>query len=557
MIQRIFSLLHQEVRGLHEAAYLLGIFALGAKVLALFRDRLLAHNFGASESLDIYYAAFRIPDFIFITLASVVASAVLIPFMVEKLQKGTDARHFFNSIFTLFFISVIVVSAIVFVAMPFLSYLIAPGFSLEAQKEMTLLSRIMLLSPILLGLSGLFASVTQALQRFFVYALSPILYNLGIIIGILFFYPLFGLAGLSFGVVLGSLLHMVIQLPVLSRQRFIPRFLLHVSFSEIKNVLFLSVPRTITLSASHVVFLIFISFASLMGEGSISIFNLAFNLQSVPLSIIGVSYSVAAFPILSRMITDGNRHAFVEQVLSSLRHIIFWSFPVLVLFIVLRAQIVRTILGTGEFGWDETRLTAAALALFSVSVIAQSVILLLVRGFYSAGKTKIPLWVNVLSSLSIIVFAFVCMYIFKTQDSFRYFVESLLRISFVPGTIIVMLPLAFSLGTLINVLVLWHFFKKEFGISARMLSETIRHSFYSSVFMGFVAYQFLNVFDNVFNINTFWGIFLQGLCAGIIGIIVGIALLKVLRNKEIVEVQMSLHQKFWKQKPIAPDQVEL
>jgi len=138
MIQRVFRLLHQEISGLHEAAFLLAGFALLSKLLALVRDRLLAHNFGASAELDIYYAAFRIPDFIYISLASLVASAVLIPFIVERLNKGEEVRKFFNNIFTLFFLAMLVVSAGVFFAMPALVKLITPGFSSdthETEKE--------------------------------------------------------------------------------------------------------------------------------------------------------------------------------------------------------------------------------------------------------------------------------------------------------------------------------------------------------------------------------------------------------------------------------------
>lgn len=557
MIERFFRTLYQEVNGLHEAAYLLGFFALLSKILALLRDRLLAHNFGASELLDIYYAAFRIPDFIYISLASLVASAVLIPFVVERLGRGEDAQKFFNNIFTVFFLSIVSVSILVFFAMPLLSRVVVPGLSESAQKDLVLLSRIMLLSPILLGLSGFFASVTQALRRFFVYALGPVLYNAGIIIGILFFFPLWGIAGLAYGVVLGALLHVLIQIPVLLRYGFRPRFVDRIDFSGIKNVMFLSLPRTLTLSTHHLVLLVFVSFASLIGEGSISIFNFAFNLQSVPLSIIGVSYSVAAFPTLARMFSGGLRDAFVSQLLSAFRHIIFWSFPVLVLFIVLRAQIVRTVLGTGEFGWPETRLTAAALALFSVSVIAQSAILLLVRGYYAAGRTKAPLIINVFSSLFIITLALLFLKLFSLSEFFRYFMESLFRISFVKGTAIIMLPLAFSLGTILNVLVLWYFFKKQFNIAKTALGDTLRHSFYGATVMGFVAYQMLGILDNVFDINTFWGIFMQGLLSGLFGIIAGIILLRLLDNKEIEEAGKSLRRRFWKRKPIAPDQSEL
>ncbi|MAG12585.1 murein biosynthesis integral membrane protein MurJ [bacterium] len=557
MIERLFRTLHQEISGLHEAAYLLGVFALLSKILALLRDRLLAHNFGASEMLDIYYAAFRIPDFIYISLASLVASAVLIPFIVERLDKKEDAQRFFNNIFTIFFFAIVLVSVIVFIAMPALSNIVVPGLSPEAKTQLTLLSRIMLLSPILLGLSGLFASITQALRRFFVYALSPVLYNVGIIAGIIFLYPIWGLAGLAYGVVFGALLHVLIQIPVLLKQGFFPRFTLRIDMKEIKRVLTLSLPRTLTLSVHHLTLLVFVAIASFMEEGSISIFNFSFNLQSVPLSIIGVSYSVAAFPTLARLFSNGERDAFVSKVLSALRHIIFWSFPVMVLFIVLRAQIVRVVLGTGEFGWPETRLTAAALALFSVSVIAQSAILLLVRGYYAAGHTRAPLIINVTSSLLIVVLAFFFINLFNTNDFFVHFIESLFRISFVGGTAIIMLPLAFSLGTLLNVIVLWHFFRKQFNIAKTALGNTLRHSFYSSVFMGFVAHQFLKVFDDMFDINTFWGIFLQGFLSGLIGIVAGILLLRLLGNKEIKEAGRSLHHRFWKSKPIAPDQSEL
>lgn len=557
MVERFFKVIHKEIDGLHEAAYLLGAFALFSKVLALLRDRLLAHNFGASEALDIYYAAFRIPDFIYISIGSLVASAVLIPFIVPKLGRDGEARDFFNGIFTLFSFATLAVSILVFIFMPGLADITTPGLSDAARSELVLLSRIMLLSPFFLGLSGLFASVTQSLRRFFVYALGPVFYNIGIIIGVLFLYPYLGLPGLAYGVVLGSLLHAVVQLPVLFREGFSPRFSLAINLTEVKNVLLLSLPRTATLSASHLVILIFVGVASFMEEGSISIFNFAFNLQSVPLSIIGISYSVAAFPTLSRLFLNGDKSAFADQVLSSLRHIIFWSFPVVALFIVLRAQIVRVILGTGEFGWPETKLTAAALALFSVSVVAQSIILLLVRGYYAAGKTVIPLVVNITSSFFIVVCAGIALNVYNTSEIFQYFMESLFRISFVSGTAVIMLPLAFSAGMLLNAYVLWWLFRREFSISRAALGATFRQSLYAAVVIGFVSYEALDIFDNVFDINTFLGIFMQGLLSGALGIAAGVLLLRLLGSEEMKEASASLHHKFWRTKPIAPDQGEL
>ena len=557
MVERLLKMMYREIGGLHEAAYLLAGFVFLSQLLALVRDRLLAHFLGAGAELDIYYAAFRIPDFLYVSLASLVASAVLIPFIVPKLGKGEEAHAFFNSIFTLFFGIIVVVSTIVFFAMPALSKFVIPGLSDSAQAELITLSRILLLSPFLLGLSGLFASVTQSLRRFFVYALSPALYNIGIIIGIVFFYPTLGLSGIVYGVVLGALLHMLIQLPVLIKNGFIPRFTFRFNWEEIGQVIVVSLPRTITLSAHHLTLLVLIALASFMKEGSISVFNLSFNLQSVPLSIIGVSYSVAAFPTLARLFSNGDREAFVNQITTAIRHIIFWSLPILVLFIVLRAQIVRTILGTGLFDWSATRLTAAALALFVVSVAAQGLMLLFVRGYYAAGKTSKPLVINIFSSLFIILSAFFLVRLFDSSDFFRYFIESLFRVEDLEGTEVLMLPLAFSLGVLMNVIVLWVAFRKDFEVSAGEVWRTLRGSFSASIIAGFLAYESLRIFGALFDLNTFWGIFLQGVFSGIIGMGAWILLLKIMRSKELEEIGASLKRTLWKEKPFAPDQGEL
>ncbi|MBI4118259.1 MAG: murein biosynthesis integral membrane protein MurJ [Parcubacteria group bacterium] len=557
MVTKLKDLLYGETSGLLEAAFLLGGFALFSKLLALVRDRLLAGNFGAGLELDIYYAAFRVPDFVFISLASLVASAVLIPFFVERLGDKEDAERFFNSIFTVFFLAITVVSAILFVAMPRLAPLVVPGFDPASEETMILLSRIMLLSPILLGLSGLFASVTQALRRFFIYALTPVVYNLGIILGILFLYPTFGMPGLAYGVVLGSLLHFAIQLPVLARNGFLPRFSFGLRFAELERVLALSLPRTITLSANHLVILIFIAMASLVAEGSIAVFNLSYNLQSVPLSVIGISYSVAAFPTLAYLLSNGKRTAFVSQILTAARHIIFWSIPITVLFIVLRAQIVRTIFGTGEFGWAETRLTAAALALFALSVAAQSLLLLFVRGYYAAGYTKKPLFVNVISAVGTVLLGSFLFSLFSSSETFKYFIETVLRVEGLEGTSILMLPLAFSIGQILNLVALWIFFSRDFDAPFKEVWLTLRHSFYGAVAMGFVSFESLRVFDDVFDLNTLFGIFSQGFLSGLIGILAGILLLLLLGNQEVKEIGKALHGKFWRGKPIAPDQGEL
>lgn len=550
---------YREFGGLHEAAFLLGIFALLSQVMAVIRDRLFAHTFGAGEMLDIYNAAFRIPDILFVSIASFVAITVIMPFLIEKKAEGKEsARQFLNSIFTVFFSIILAICVAVFFAVPFLVSQLFTGFSPDAQTQIIDLTRILLLSPILLGISNIFASITQSHRKFFVYALSPVLYNIGIIIGLLAFYESFGMSGLGFGVALGALLHMGIQLPVVICEKMLPRFTFDVDWKALYKVLRLALPRTIGLSVHQIAFLILISLASAMAAGSITVFQFAFNLQSVPLSIIGVSYSVAAFPTLAQLFTKKKTKQFCRQILAATRHIVFWSLPILFLFIVLRAQIVRTLLGSGEFGWADTRLTAAALALFAVSVVAQSLVLLFVRGFYAAGDTKTPVITNVLSATFIVVFAFIFNALFSTFPQFQFFIEALLRVQDVAGTEMLGLPMAYSVGMIINAVLLWVLFKKKFRIgSTGRLQEAFRHSLYASFTIGLVSYNLLNVLDNIFDINTFFGIFMQGLLAGVGGLIAGTLMLVVMKSPEGREIWHALHNKFWKTKVVAPDKEQL
>ncbi|MBL7045359.1 MAG: hypothetical protein ISR98_02055 [Parcubacteria group bacterium] len=562
MVRRIFNLIHKEINGLHEAAYLLGAFALLSQILALFRDRLLAHFFGAGAVLDTYYAAFRLPDIIFVAIASIVSVYVLIPFLAEKSAiSKLKEKEFINTIFSAFFLIIIIVSVVAFIFTPQLMKLFFPGLMESAQfADLILLTRVLLLQPIFLGISNLFASITQIHRKFVLYALSPVLYNIGIIVGIVFFYPSFGFIGLGYGVVLGAILHLGIQIPFIVRNKFLPRVALgqlKENFNDVKKVIFLSLPRTLALSAHQISLLFLISFASLMTSGSIAVFNLSFNLQSVPLTIIGVSYSVAAFPTLAKMFSNGEKKEFLSQVLTASKHIIFWSFPAIVLFIILRAQIVRVILGSGEFDWADTRLTAAALALFAVSIAAQGLVLLFVRGYYAAGNTKKPLILNLVSAGLVIVFAFGLGKVFAGSPTFQYFIESLFRVEGIEGTSVLMLPLGYSIALILNATAFWVMFQKDFSSFSRSLSKTFFQSLSASILMGFVSYEFLNVFDDLFDIDTFWGIFSQGLFAGIVGIATGVMMLVLLGNKEIGEVWRSLHSKFWRADTVIAEQEEI
>ncbi|MFA5831100.1 MAG: lipid II flippase MurJ [Candidatus Paceibacterota bacterium] len=559
MVRRIFNLFHREFSGLHEAAYLLAVFALLSQVLGLFRDRLLAHTFGASQMLDIYYASFRIPDFLFVSVASFASATAIVPFFIERINRGhEEAKKFLNDIFTLFFSAMAITSLIAFALMPILAPYAVPGFSGANQAEVVFLARVLLLSPFLLGLSNLVGSITQSVNKFFVFALSPVLYNFGIILGIVFLYPMFGLLGIVLGVLLGAFFHLAIQLPVILKENFFPRFSASVDWKSVRKVVLLSLPRTLAMSVNNISVLILITFASLISVGSISIFQFSYNLQSVPLSIIGVSYSVAAFPTMSRLFASGEKKKFAAQITNAAKHIIFWSLPVIFLFIVLRAQIVRVILGSGRFNWNDTRLTAAALAIFTVSLVAQSLILLFTRGYYATGNTKKPLAMNFFCAVLIIVLAFFFVRAFAAQNDFFSFLQSFLKIKGIEGAGVIALPLAYSIGTILNAVMHWVAFEREFAQGmTREISQAFWHSLTASFAMGIAAYEGLNIFALVFDQNKFLGVFLQGFLSGILGIAAGVIVLILLKNPEFETVRVELTRKFWKAKPISSGQQEL
>ncbi|MFA6295574.1 MAG: lipid II flippase MurJ [Candidatus Paceibacterota bacterium] len=556
-MKRWFTFIGQEIRGLHEAAYLLAVFAALSLVLALVRDKLLAFTFGAGRSLDIYYAAFRIPDFLFVTVGSLVSATILLPYFIERFESSKEkGKAFSDSIFTVFFGGIIITSVVAFILAPWLVPWAIPGFYNDpALPELILTMRIMLLSPFFLGISNLFSSLTQMKYRFLVYAASPVVYNAGIIAGVVFCYPIFGVAGLAIGVAIGAFLHMGIQIPFMIHENLLPRLTLNIQWPDVKTIIFTTLPRTLTLSANQLASFVLVSLGSLMATGSISVFNFAFNLQSVPLTLIGASYSSAVFPTLSRMLFNKDISGFKEKMITSAKHIIFWSMPIAVLFVVLRAQIVRTVLGAGKFDWADTRLTAAMLAIFMISTIGQSLIVLFVRSFYAEGKTARPLLINLISATIIISSGFLLYKAFNTFPVFQFFLEDLLKVQGQIGTSVLVLGLAYTIGIFASTIMHWWIYERTYrGFTVPVLS-TLFHTFAASVIMGYTTFLSLRLFAIIFPLTKVWGIFFQGLFSGLVGIVVLVCVLKILKNKELEDVIRTLHHKIWKV-PVPPAEVE-
>lgn len=553
MVRWVFNFVYREVRGLHQAAYILAFFAFGSQILAIVRDRLLAHNFGAGIELDLYYAAFRIPDLLFVLFASVLSVYVLLPFVnkASQTQGAAAGAEILSQVFTLFLAVYVLIAVAIMLAAPVLTTYLFPGFS-EQSSELVLLTRILLLQPLLLGISSLFGVVTQMNHRFVLFAISPLLYNLGIILGVALLYPLFGLVGLVAGVVIGAFGHLMVQVPFVRQSSFSFSLVKKMNWKLLAKVLSVSIPRALTLSVNQIVLLVLVGMASFMAVGSVSTFQFAFNLQSVPLAVIGMSYSVAAFPTLSYLYAKKDQAGFNLQLLTAFRHIIFWSVPIISLVVVLRAQIVRVLLGSGAFDWADTRLTAALLAIFVLSLLAQAVLLLLIRAFYAGGRTFLPLVVAVCSGIVSVVMAFVLRDVYFAHPEMAMTLQNLFRLENVLGAEVLVLAIAFMIGQFIQVIILVLASRKTFAVSYTPLIHLLYQATLAGVAGGLTSYIMLNEIVDGVNQETFIGVLLQGGVAGIAGLVVVITVYKLLGSSELMEIYRSFQTKIFKTDVIKP-----
>src|SRR3989344_4839752 len=539
-----FRVLSSEVRGLQSAVYILASFAFLSSLLALFRDRLLASHFGAGVELDLYYAAFRIPDFLFVALGALVSVYMLIPELTRR--DSSSQKSYIDTVLIGFsFIAVAIGLFAVVLAPKILSVLFPKFVEAGLLDTLTMLTRIMLFQPIILGFSNIFAAITQTRYRYVLYAASPVFYNVGIILGITVFFPLWGLPGLAWGVVFGAALHAGIQIPPIIRDGFLNTFPRFREPHALLRTVSSSIPRALALSMNQITFIGLTVLASTLTAGSIAVFMLAFNLQAVPLAIIGASYSVAAFPTLALSLSNGRRDEFIAHIATAARHVLFWSLPATALIIVLRAHIVRVVLGSGAFDWTDTRLTAAAFAILSLSLVFQGLLLLLVRGYYAAGRTFIPLFVSSLITIGTVGLGVALLALFENPAALP-FLETLLRVENAAGSNVLALAFAYAFSTFVGTVILAILFERKFAGFFRGIKRSLAQSMVAAFTAGVTAYLTLYLIGPLTLTSTLLSVFIRGFSAGALGIIAAAIVYRLLHNSEYLQTAGALHAKLWR-----------
>lgn len=416
MVKSIIGLLSTRQSTILSGAFILMIAVFASRLLGLIRDRLLAHNFDSSVT-SIFFAAFRLPDLLFQLLIFGALSVAFIPVFTDYLnQKGKkEAFLFASNILNLSLLIFGIVTTLAFIFVEPLNKLLVPGFAGQ-QKDLTdELSRLILISELLLVIGSFLATIAQSFQRFIVPALAPLVYNLGTIFGIVLLTPYFGIKGPAIGVIVGSLLHILIQLPLLKKLEFKYHFSLNFLNQGVKEVLRLISVRNLGLVAEQINEVINTALASLISYSSITLLTFAQHLHFVPIGIFGATIAQATLPVLSKERTAGEGEAFKATFLTSLHQILFLTLPAAAILIVLRIPVVRLVFGASQFSWEDTVLTGLTVAYLSAGLVASSLVLLLMRAFYAYKDTKTPVLVSLFAIIINIGFSLLFIKVFNFE----------------------------------------------------------------------------------------------------------------------------------------------
>lgn len=387
------------------AAFVVAAGFVLSRVLGLVRSIVIAHAFGTDPELAAFWVAVRVPDLVFQLLAGATLSSAFIPtFSRVMLRSGEDAAwRLASSALNIIATATLLLAAIAFVLAPTIVPWLAPGLgdATGQQEELRALAihltRLMLLSPIFFGASGMLTGILNARHHFVASALAPVLYNVGIILGALFASG--RVEGLAWGVVIGAAAHLLVQVPALrsTGMRWTPSFDL---FSDgVQEVLRLMGPRVLGLAASQLNFIAAIFFASFVSDEAISALNYAFLMMMMPVGVIGMAISTAVFPTLAQHGASQDTSALRMAVSKSLRQILFLAVPASAGLIILATPTVRVLLQRGAFDVESTDLVVAALTIYAAGIAAHSGIEILSRGFYAVADTRTPVAIAVAAML--------------------------------------------------------------------------------------------------------------------------------------------------------------
>ncbi len=478
MVQKLISksqdLLNRKSSSILSAAGIIGASYLLSALLGLVRNHLLvARFFSQAANLDVYFAAFVVPDTVFQLLVVGAVSAAFIPIYQEYFAKSKEeANHLANAALTVVGLFFFIFSLLIVIFARPIAGLLA-HYPPQELDLMANLIRIMSIGQMLFTVSSFLTGVLQSHRRFLIPAIAPLLYNVGTIAGIYFLSSRFGIYSAAIGVVFGALLHMLIQLPAAGALGYWPKIIFQPKHQGVKTMVRLMPPRALALGLDQIERWVAVNLTSFLAAGSLSIFNFARQLYVLPISLFGVSLSQASFPALAEEAILPDKTKFKETLSKSILQIFFFALPASVLVLVLRIPLVRIAFGAKSFPWDATLLTGRSLAYLSLAIAPQAVTNTLTRALYAMKNTRTSL-----------IIGFITMVVFV---SLAYLFD---------GTIerdVAGITLAMSIGNLLD------FFLSYRAVSSRVgalgISKRIIKMLIVSVFTGIALWVPMHLLD--------------------------------------------------------------
>lgn len=372
----------------------------------------IEHN---KEALEAFWLAFQIPDMMFQLIILGALSAAFIPIFTSYKNKNSEEAFKMSSIMmNLLLLVFLVIGVFVFVFAKEITLLRTGDEISPNQIEIVVnLTRLMIFAQFFFAVSNFMTGILQSYQRFIIPAFSPIVYNLGIILGVVFFSSTLGIYSAGVGVVIGSFLHLLIQVPTVYKLGFKYRFSLNFRYPGIKQFFRIMPPRVFAIGASEIRKLALGFFTTSLGSLSYLTMFYALSLMTVPIRLFGVPIGQASLPFLSEKSGDEERSKFSGLVVQSLNQISFLTIPASVLLLILRIPAIRLVFGTREFPWATTVLMGKLVAVLAISITVQALTHLITRAFYALKDTKTPLYIAIFDLIFYFALSFV--FVFYTD----------------------------------------------------------------------------------------------------------------------------------------------
>jgi putative peptidoglycan lipid II flippase len=502
------------------ASAIMIVTLVASRVLGWLRLSVIGAHFGETPELDAFWAAFKIPDAIFgLVVAGALASA-FIPVFTSYLarEREDEAWHVASSVMNFVLLLLVGFSIVMWIAAPYVVPTFVAPFHDPKQIALTVdLTRLMLLSPIFMGLSSLTTGILNSYRQFLSSATAPLVYNLVIILFTQFGYPFLGIHAVAIGVVVGALVMWLVQLPELTFRRTRYSFSLDLSHSGVRDVLRLAGPRTLALGAVQIVFFVDTYLAVGMPEGSLTALVYANQLLLLPLGVFSIAISAAVFPTLSHYASLGQVGRMRDTVQQAIRWILFLTLPTAIVMIVLRRPIVNLLFQYGSFGPEARELTQAAFLFYSLGLAGHALVQILARVYFASRDTTTPLALTLISIGSNVV----------------------LSVTLAPVLGINGLALANSIATLLEAGLLFILLASRARLRLVGLGVSTLKQISASLLMGVAMFGFINLTNLPFDLikdPPKLTLLLQTILAAAVGGLVYLAAAYLLQIGELQEI---------------------